>query len=192
MKLEIRIIHIILLLSLAVNAFFFLRPRGTTTEIVTHTDTLKGDSIPYPVYVKVTEPVKVTKRRDIAKVVDSLYHIDTIYPDSGIYKFVDACMETKEYSDTVTDDSTYKAINTFKIHNNTLVERRFFYQRLRGDIVKTIVIQPKTRHEAWGTTSIGNGIIQVGAQYVTNRWGIGGGYEIISGKPLIQGSIKLF
>lgn len=83
-------------------------------------DTIPGDSVPYPVKVKVPDPV---------------------YRDTGSVQWRDRPVDTNAiladyfaryfYSDTITDDTSFLAIVLDTVSQNRIISRRFLMQNLR-------------------------------------------------------------
>ena len=107
------------------------KPGGPITRIETFYDTIPGDSIPYPVMVKVPYPVYIDSIVEIPADVDTLSILKDYF-------------STKYYRDTITDDTSMFVIIIDTIGQNRIIGRGALFQNLREKAIITTNIYKDT------------------------------------------------
>lgn len=154
-------------------------------------DTLPGDPYPVEIIKEVPVPYKVLYP-------DSIF-IDTLrkrllQSDSLLNAYLNNCEAHRSYFDTfIIADSLAKINLSYAVQNNILTDRTFHYQRLRGDIVKTVTITQKPKDEIWIDLAAGYKTLQIGACYhLRGGYSLGIGFDLAQKTPVVRTGVRLF
>ena len=149
---------------IGLGAKWIISPKPEPIQTVTNihdTIIIKGDSIPYPVYVTLSRPI--------------LNRVDTFWKSKPVdtAKLFNQFYSVYVQNDTISKDSNFVAIIIDTITQNTIIGRKFWHQNLRQTKETTKVIHitdPMPKLLLGGGIGLGNRIgLNITGTYLFNQ-----------------------
>ena len=103
-------------------------------EIITYTDTVPGDSVPYAVYYPTPVP-------------DTILYPDTVPQDIDTAQIIAEYLATVFYNDTLKDDTSALIVLNEQVSRNRIIDRSMVFQNRRPTAINTTIINPSQHQD---------------------------------------------
>lgn len=179
------VIILLFLTSIVISFFVGKYSNSPTKEIIEIHDTIKGDSIPYKIYITKYLPKNI------------------ILPKDTVYEIlnIDSCKEYSEslfkelysevqYEDTLKNDTSALIVLKQSLFKNRIDSTELIFQNRRNTSISTTIMQQK--QYTWGAGSIiGHNEISVYGEYSKDRISCILGYNLTTKTPIMGFTYKI-
>jgi hypothetical protein len=143
-------------------------------EVLTVTDTVKGDSIPYVVEVPVPVARYVTLPPDTVLLSVDIDTMEIVADYLAMY----------HYSDTLMNDTSAFIALSEMVSQNKIMERSLTFQNRRATLITntTIMQQPEPALQVYASLLAGNGFTTPVVQVGWKKWQVSAGYDLYGGR----------
>jgi hypothetical protein len=132
-------------------------------------DTIRGDSVPYPV------PVPAPVARYVASAPD------TVLIAADTAAILADYLSTRYYCDTVLNDAEALIAVSEEVRRNRIAERSVTFQNRRATAITTTTVAPPPRVQLYAGAIAGRGLAAPVVQVSCGRWSFGAGYNLSGG-----------